>query len=260
MLSSKQFFVALFAIQLSLVAFADSEPSTEARKIRIAAYNLENLFDSTHDEGKLDWFYTPLSHPGKAQGCKDAGPSHERSCLLTDWTPERVQLKIEQMKLALLAQGTLPDILGVEEVENAAILGEFARAVGYSHSLLEEGEDERGIDVGLLYQADKVTYLEHKSHRLEIPTNKTRDILAVYFKLKNAGDPNAVLAVYVNHWPSQANPAPDRNVAARKLLDIIAQDKARFGGANLNAIALGDFNTVDADYPNPFMSVLMSGT
>lgn len=254
--------VFVFGILLGFgsAAYADRPGNSDApgNSLRVATYNLENLFDASHDEGKQDWFYLPIAHPGKPEGCAAASASHAAACAATDWTAEKAQMKIEQMKQALLAQGSLPDILGVQEVENAAILGEFARAVGYSNFLLEEGEDERGIDVGLLYQAGKVTYLEHAAHRLNIPTNKTRDILAVYFKLKNAKDANAVLAVYVNHWPSQGNPAADRVVAAKKLLEIIASDKARFGEANLNALAIGDFNTVDSDFPNPFMSELLN--
>src|SRR5687768_7788303 len=134
MSKSRKIFCTFFAFILaSLAGHADVGTGTEIRKLRVAAYNLENLFDATHDENRLDWFYMPLSHPGKTQGCKDAGASFERACLVTDWTPEKAQLKIDQMKAALLSQGALPDILGVEEVENAAILGEFARAVGYSN-------------------------------------------------------------------------------------------------------------------------------
>lgn len=248
------------AVLFVSLPFASVTIAAPTPNIRIAAYNLENLFDANHDEGKQDWAFLPIAHPGKAAGCREGAPSHLRSCLETDWTPAHAALKVEQMKKALLSQGTLPDLLAVEEVENLSILREFATAVGFSNVILEEGEDERGIDVGLLFNTEKVEYLEHRAHRIQIPTNQTRDILAVYFRRKTAADARETLAVYVNHWPSQGNPPRDRVLAAEKLRDLIQTDRDRFGAGNLMVVALGDFNTVDADHPHPFSSVLLNAS
>ena len=67
-------------------------------------------------------------------------------------------------KLALTIQNELgtPLLLGVQEVENQAVLTDLANrpelSVDYD-SVWVEGPDRRGIDVGLLYQPDRVRIL-----------------------------------------------------------------------------------------------------
>src|SRR5690606_36364286 len=46
----------------SMLLFAQvSTQARETSEVSVMAYNLENLFDTSHDEGKEDWTYLPLA-------------------------------------------------------------------------------------------------------------------------------------------------------------------------------------------------------
>ena len=86
----------------------------ESNEIKIMGYNVQNLFDAEHDDGKEDFQFLPKSSPFK----KNCGGAKLLSalapfdlCTDTDWTVEKVSWKIEQIKFAIDSQGDLPDIL-----------------------------------------------------------------------------------------------------------------------------------------------------
>jgi endonuclease/exonuclease/phosphatase family metal-dependent hydrolase len=250
----------ILALLLSVLTIPTLALATPSSSIRIASYNLENLFDSEHDAGKQDWEYLPTTNPEKSPGCRSLAPARVAPCLNTNWTRAHVNLKLDQMSKSILSQGALPDLLAVQEVENISVLRDLANKVGFQNVVLEEGEDERGIDVGLMYNTYKVELVDFTSNRIQIPSNQTRDILAVRFRRKMSANPQEVLAVYINHWPSQNNPSQDRVITAEKLQEIIRQDRARYGAENLLVVAVGDFNTVDSDSPHPFQNVTTNPT
>ena len=107
----------------------------------IAFYNLENLFDTIHDEGKNDYEYLP-----------DGGMK---------WTSYKYENKIQRMAYAVAQLGTDYDprgavCVGVAEVENIGCLydlcAETNRVYGRRYKpILLEGPDRRGVDVGFLY-------------------------------------------------------------------------------------------------------------
>ena len=70
-------------------------------------------------------------------------------------------------------------------------------------------------------------------------TKPTRPILEARFKV----DRKYNLHVFVNHWPSQANPSEVRIKAADTLTDIVK--RRMLGKKKTNfVIALGDFNVL----------------
>ena len=106
----------------------------------IGFYNLENLFDTCHDEGKNDYEYLP---DGRNR-----------------WTGMKYTHKLRNMSRVLAEMGTdrLPmgcAVIGVSEVENAKCLTDLcnqeplkARNFQFVHI---EGPDQRGVDCALLY-------------------------------------------------------------------------------------------------------------
>lgn len=110
-----------------------------------ASFNLENLFD-------------PLFTPGKLGPCDvDAAgnPCRERV------TPEDYQRKLTKAALAIRDALGAPTLVGVQEVESLQVLMTLAAqpelAAFRYQAVLLDGVDPRGINVGLLYRADRVT-------------------------------------------------------------------------------------------------------
>ena len=54
----------IFSLLVILMSF-----SLHAKTVEIMSYNVENLFDAKHDEGKIDWSFLPKDVPGKKEAC-----------------------------------------------------------------------------------------------------------------------------------------------------------------------------------------------
>lgn len=235
----------------------DSVKPSGTSRLRVMSYNVENLFDAKHDEGKLDYEFLPKGHPEKVADCqKKTRPEDVRACLEKDWNEERVNLKLSQIKAVVdSVPGERPDFLGLIEVENEAVVARLAQVLGFKNWLVTDSPDERGIDVALLYNAGKDYSLEvsrfHRLHdkRLEKPT---RDILEATFKILGTGE---LLTIYVTHWPSQGGPTSTRQAVAESLAKSAGGHIASGG----HVLVMGDYNVVDfSDQPSPFLALTQS--
>ena len=148
--------------------------------------------------------------------------------------------------------GTAPVVVGLAEVESREVIEDliampllqpFNYGVVHYNSL-----DKRGIDVGLIYQKDRVVVTKTHKYELEIyNTNSrrdyTRDILRVDALLD--GEP---MHFIVNHWPSrsggEAASSHKRKAAAELMLSIF--NEIREENKDAKIISVGDFN----DDPN----------
>ena len=236
---------------LSAVALTDFAYG-EGGRVKVVFYNVENLFDYRHDEGKRDWTFLPLGYPGKRRGCERIPDSFFRQmCLETDWNRRGFEIKLGQIKKAVMSGGR-PDILGLSEVENSYAARKIAERLGYNSYLVTAGPDPRGIDVALLYDRDNpvFTYVRHREHSLKLSRDlrkPTRNILEVEFFLPATQEK---LIVYVVHWPSPRNPSMTRMVAARKVVKLSKKHITRDRRASV--LVIGDFNVVPGDHPHPF--------
>lgn len=132
----KRIFIIFFLL-CSLPAFAQN---ARIGMYAIGFYNLENLFDTQHDEGKNDYEYLPDG--------------------ANKWTDLKYRHKLKNMAQVLYELGTDRlrtgcAIIGVSEVENARCLRDLCaqeqlarRGMRFVHI---EGPDQRGVDCGLLY-------------------------------------------------------------------------------------------------------------
>jgi endonuclease/exonuclease/phosphatase family metal-dependent hydrolase len=143
-----------------------------------------------------------------------------------------------------------PDFVGVQEIESLPALDEFYyKYISKHHKLpyhmLIEGNDPRGIDVGLL-NGPEFPVTSIWSHRYDRePDNPkarafSRDCLEVDLKLPN----NKTLSVFVNHFKSQLGEdrgIPKRTQQAKRIRDILIK---KFGeelkGGHF--VVLGDLN------------------
>lgn len=219
-------------------------PLMAEQRIRVMAYNLENLFDHLDDPRTNDQAYLPLawkaSHKEHAKSCPRKG-HYRQECLELDWNEAAVSAKMANLAKVILSvnAGRGPDLLLVSEVENAAILKQFndtyLKAAGYKTLVHADSPDPRGIDTAMLTRLPLVG--EARLHELTLPgkkTKRTRGILQARFRL-NSG---AILTAFALHFPSPRHPSEQR-VAALKQLTKLAKAAATDSAV---VIAGGDFN------------------
>lgn len=191
-------FASILAIGTSLLAFGQKD---EMIVRCIAFYNLENLFDTIHDEGKNDYEYLP-----------DGGMK---------WTSMKYEHKINNMAYAIAQLGTDEDprgaaCVGVSEVENIGCLHDLCRELKEKHNrnyvpILLEGPDRRGVDVGFLYNPDMFKPVgqpkgyELKAHYADGGVVKSRYQLLVsgYMLDDNRRIVTDKIHISVHHWPSR---------------------------------------------------------
>ena len=230
-----------------------------AKNIRVMSYNVENLFDTEHDAGKDDWTFIPNSNPDKAYECSKVEIEYYRkTCYDTDWTPDKLEIKLNQITKVVKSSGAkLPDILVLLEVENEKVVEMLRKKTGFEKFIITNGPDERGVDVAVLYNSNAdLKFVSSKEHQLKTSAtgikSPTRNILEANFKIQNKN-----FSLYVNHWPSQQSGPTSRESAAKQLLSII---KAKMKDPNAKIMLVGDFNVTDSDKPNPIEDVLTKQT
>ncbi len=152
--------------QASIVGNISATPVPEATtdEFTVASFNLERFFDTTDDPGVTD----------------------------VALTPDGLARRLQKASLAIRNVLRLPDILGVEEMENLTTLQTLASkinsdavAAGNSDpkyvAYLEEGNDPGGIDVGFLIKSTRVTVVsvtqEGKDTTFVNPANNQSETL-----------------------------------------------------------------------------------
>lgn len=220
----------LFITLLLVVATTAVAQEKKIGVYGVGFYNLENLFDTCHDEGKNDYEYL-------ANGTNK-------------WNAMKYESKLANMSKVLAEMGTdlLKNIgcaiIGVSEVENARALSDLvaqpalaARNFKFCHV---EGPDKRGVDCGLLYNP---RFFEPKDVKLYPYVQKlekdsgfvTRGFLTVKGSL--AGDD---IAVIVCHLPSRAATSFYRELGAEQVRHL--KDSLIAAESNLKVIVMGDMN------------------
>lgn len=199
--------------------------------IRVAFYNVENLFDTEKDSCKQDDEFLPNS--------------------IRAWHYGRYKKKLDDISKVITAIGewSPPVLIGLCEVENNRVLRDLTRYSalkehGYRY-VMTNSPDERGIDVALLYQRDQFKLLSSQSIPVTLSNDKrpTRDILHVTGLIITTD----TLDVFVVHFPSRSGgekaTEPNRLQAAKTLHSAV--DSLFALRVEPHIIIMGDFN----DYP-----------
>ena len=220
----------------------------EAKSLQVMSYNVENLFDAKHDEGKNDWSFLPKDAPGKKDACKAEKSKYRRAeCYDADWTDAKVEVKLSQIVDVITKErvGT-PDFLALVEVENKEVVGRLGKKMGYENLEMTESPDFRGVDVALLYKTSPEIKKISRAEHVVAVDYPTRNILEVEFLIEG----KYPLTIFVNHWPSLANPDSWRVKAAEVLAGRVKEILAK--NPQMSILAMGDFNTIDENNPHPF--------
>ena len=195
--------------------------------IKIAFYNVENLFDTENDP----------SNPGD----DEFTPAGEMK-----WTTERYKKKLSMLTRVIEAM-EFPEVVGLAEVENKEVLEDWVSEptmADHDYRVAHlESNDYRGIDAGLLYRANAFKLLNIEDYIITFPDDlnyRTRDILMVKGILENKD----TLTIYVNHFPSrrggQDESESKRIYVATQLRRLIEATFASYEEARI--IVMGDFN------------------
>jgi uncharacterized protein len=209
-------------------------PTAAPHQISIASYNVENYFDAIHDTG-LD------SEPVRTAA----------------------ELAVQRAKLAYGLGPVLgcPTLVGVQEVEKAALLAELAAETavhcGFTYAVAHlESPDLRGIDVALLYDPRRATLVDMRLHQLCVRLEtgiRDRQISCPAGEWPLSSRPplqvdllvdGRPLTLFVNHFKSklggELETTPQRTAQAQLLADLSREILAADPEAAV--IVLGDFN------------------
>lgn len=234
--------------------------SKKAGEISVMSFNVENLFDATHDQDREDYTYLPLSeknNPVVQKFCKEMkNRTYKDECLHLDWNESVIQTKLKNVSevIRTVDSGKGPDNLFLLEVENESILKRLVQDklsdLGYQTIVLLEGPDLRGIDPGFISKfplkgkplLHLIPYQDSSPEQLEW-AKRSRGILEVTVQITDKKD----LTFLIAHFPSQSNPTEWRAQAiqyAKKLMsDYMKQGRAVVFGGDLNII-----DSEEADY------------
>lgn len=228
----KTIIYALAAIMLAVLAAPQATAQQSDRKVMVAGiafYNWENLFDTI-----------PNNPLGKDLEFTPNGPRQ--------WDGRKYWEKVGNLAYAISQFATKttpigPAIIGVSEIENRSVMEDVVNQPALKKWNLQivhhDSPDQRGVDVGLLYNPRYFKLENVTNHTLTAISYPTRDQMCVVGRLMGQR-----IAVIVNHWPSriggQERSEPNR-VAAAELSKSIADSLWRTD-PDMGVIIMGDLN------------------
>lgn len=228
---------SVLAVCLVLLAFAGRRYSQEAevKPVRLMFYNVENLFDTVDDSLRADNEFLPGGG--------------------MNWTYSRYKRKINALYKTIVAAGSWspPEIISFCEVENRKVLEDLIYSTylaKFDYRIIhEDSPDQRGIDVCLIYRADRLNLIDF---RYWIPAGikkedfVTRSVLCARLRLN--GD---TLHLILNHWPSRRGGALAGEGLRSKIAGMLREKADSIGrrySSGAKIIIAGDFNCTPDDH------------
>jgi len=224
-------FLFLFALTCKVNLFAKDSDT-----LCVGTYNLENLFDTVDDPQKDDEEFLPSGSNA--------------------WTQERLNQKLYNLSRVIKAMNDSrgPDILGVCEVEHQSLLDTLTRVYlndKYYKVAYLESPDNRGIDNGLIYNADKFSLVSIKGDTVRLSDGyPTRLVLEVTLELRNSfGLADNKITFFENHWPSRrgGEEESEKNRVAAAETAKRAVDSLLKINPEARIVLMGDFNDEPAN-------------
>lgn len=272
----KKILHTILSLAVVLLLLSCRAEAQKAKSYVIGFYNLENLFDTYHDDGKNDYEYLP---DGANQ-----------------WTDAKYEKKLHNMAYVIKAMAddnkAFHSVLGVSEIENRHVLEDLVIQPEIAKANFQiihyDGPDRRGVDVALLYRPECFQPLESVSipynfnsknvvfslDSLEQEAFRTRDILMVRGLL--GGE---MFAFFVAHLPSRVGGKGDdlRSRGGEIIYECSVKLMEKY--PDIKIVVMGDMNDnpTDAsmalymhgkeeikdvgklDFFSPFISMLKAG-
>ncbi len=243
----------------------------------IGFYNLENLFDTYHDEGKNDYQYLPEGD--------------------NNWTEAKYAKKLQNMARVIAEMkndnGAWHAVLGVSEVENRHVLEDLVAEPAIAEANYQivhyDSPDRRGVDCALFYRPDVFKFIASEAipftfdpsridwsqwTQEEKDNFKTRDVLLVRGTIDGE-----MFGIFVCHLPSRlgGKGADLRPRGAEIVYQRAMELQKEFPGIKI--VVMGDMNDnpqdismtdflrgkefreglTDEDFFDPFLSMIKAG-
>lgn len=232
----------IISLSLLFIACVSSTSVPKESTYSIAFYNVENLFDTKDDPDKKD---------------EDFLPDADRK-----WDKEKYELKLSLLASAIAKIGddNGPEVLGLCEVENKAVLQDLVKQKAIKKQKYQivhhESPDVRGIDNALIFKKGTFELKSSKLFTVDFPNDpnyKSRAILLVNGMMRGTE-----INFIVNHFPSRRGglkeSEPKRLVVAKKVREIV--ESLLNINSKANIVVMGDFN--DEPTNNSIQEVLMA--
>jgi endonuclease/exonuclease/phosphatase family metal-dependent hydrolase len=224
----KKAYIFIFFI---LVSSCKADPPIKTDTLFVAFWNLENLYDTIDDPNNDDQEFLPDG--------------------LKEWTQDRLDKKMYNISRVFnsMNDGKSPDVIGVVECENEAVLKKMVQKHFSSKNYkiaYAESPDTRGIDNGFIYDADKYKFISSNAYEIKkLSSTPTRLILHVILQTKNGEQIN----FFVNHWPSRRDGASESEYKRIETAKVLRREVDRVFDKNSYAkiIIMGDFNDEPVD-------------
>jgi endonuclease/exonuclease/phosphatase family metal-dependent hydrolase len=184
-------------------------------EVKIASYNVENLFDM-NDDGSEYEEYIPNTSWG--------------------WTSDMYRTKLSHTATVIRDIGA--DIIGLQEIESETALKDLKAEINrqglyYPYSAFAKTRNS-AVNVALLSRYPIQSALKHPVNY----SGKYRDILEAKITIDGK-----FLRVFVNHWKSKSGPESERIACAKRLLLRLKELPA-----NEPFVLVGDFNSHYEEY------------
>ena len=235
----KKSVVIIAAAILTMMVMSARPEKNDGPKLQmygVAFYNLENLFDTIHDEGKNDYEYLP------------DGTNH--------WGTLKYTNKLKNMAQVLSKLGTeinqkqgfvqvckSPAIVGVSEVENRRVLEDLLKEPALKDKgwqiIHYEGPDKRGVDCAFFYDPT-IFHLEHSHLTQYIYENGDTTRATRGFLLASGTIAGEKIHFIVSHWPSRAATSEFREMGGRQVRKMI--DSILVEDPKAKVVIMGDLN------------------
>lgn len=184
-------------------------------EVKIASYNVENLFDMNND-----------------------GTEYEEYIPNGDWGWNEEMYRTKLRNTANVIKGIGADIIGLQEIESEAALkdlkAELNRQGLYYQYYAFAKTRNSAVNTALLSRYPIQSALKHPVNY----SGKYRDILEAKISVEGK-----ILRVFVNHWKSKSGPESERITCAKRLLLRLKELPE-----NEPFVLVGDFNSHYEEY------------
>lgn len=237
------FLITLSACSQSRSDYRELSLPKKITSFSVGFYNVENLFDTIDDPEIIDEEYLPSAEK--------------------EWSSAKYNQKLQNLSKVISSENKkqLPLFVGLCEIENQTVLKDLINQPNLKKGNYEyihyDSPDQRGIDVGLIYQKEYAVVKNSKKIGVSLPEGKpTRDILMVELLLYNYES----IYVFVNHWPSRRGGEEESEInritaakTLKKEVDLILEKDSL-----ANILIMGDFN--DTPFNNSILGYLEADT